>query len=392
MAPEIEAKPFASSLETWEWDFEDSYGSRRARLRARGGFQATVPALIAKLPVALDPSLISELEYATNQLVRFDGDQALVAPFAAILLRSESASSSEVEQLTASARQIALAELVRNPTPNASLIVDNVAAMKAATSLAADASAESLLLMHAALMANSRPEIAGKFRDRPVWIGGLSPHAAKFVGPRPERIAPTLADLHEFTKRLDIPRLAQIAIAHAQFETIHPFEDGNGRTGRALVQTLLRKFEITKTTSVPLSAGILADTKGYFQALDAYRDGEVTPIIEVFISATLSATWLGNQLIEGLSHVTEQHEAICTDRVDSVSRRLIRILAEYPALDSALVQRLLGVSAKSALTGLTRLEQLGILTRAGTQRRSMTWICGDVIQELELFADRARRG
>lgn len=392
MVQELEAKPFASSLETWEWDFEDSYGSRRARLRARGGFPATVPALIAKLPVALDPSLISELEYATNQLVRFDSDQALVAPFAAILLRSESASSSEVEQLTASARQIALAELVRNPTPNASLIVDNVAAMKAATSLAADASAESLMLMHAALMSNSRPEIAGKFRDRPVWIGGLSPHAAKFVGPRPERIAPGLEDLHEFTKRLDIPRLAQIAIAHAQFETIHPFEDGNGRTGRALVQTLLRKFEITKTTSVPLSAGILADTKGYFQALDAYRAGEVTPIIEVFISATLSATWLGNQLIEDLSRVTEQHEAICTDRVDSVSRRLIRILAECPALDSALVQRLLGVSAKSALTGLTRLEQLGILTRAGTQRRSMTWICNDVIQALELFADRARRG
>jgi Fic/DOC family len=92
------------------------------------------------------------------------------------------------------------------------------------------------------LLRGSQPEHAGKWRDQPVWIGGgdLSPHNADFVPPHHSRVEPAIADLVRFMDRDDMPPLVQAAIAHAQFETIHPFPDGNGRTGRALVQSLLR--------------------------------------------------------------------------------------------------------------------------------------------------------
>jgi Fic family protein len=96
------------------------------------------------------------------------------------------------------------------------------------------------------------------WRNEQVWIGGgISPHTAEFVPPVHGRIQHFIDDLMRFIDRDDLPVLAQIAIAHAQFETIHPFVDGNGRTGRALVQSLLRAKGVTVSTTVPLSAGLL---------------------------------------------------------------------------------------------------------------------------------------
>ena len=90
------------------------------------------------------------------------------------------------------------------------------------------------------------------------------------------RVPAAIDDLMTFAARDDVPLLAQIAVAHAQFETIHPFTDGNGRTGRALVQAMLRNKGLTRQVTVPVSAGLLVDTDGYIAALTAYRDGDAT--------------------------------------------------------------------------------------------------------------------
>src|SRR6185369_8660834 len=123
---------------SWAAD-EDGFGaSRRARLRARGPYQAAVPPRIAELSIPpLDADTQVATEDALAELARFDGELGvLAAPFAAILLRTESASSSEIEQLTAQPKGIALAELGRRSGPNAHLIVANVRAMEAAVALA----------------------------------------------------------------------------------------------------------------------------------------------------------------------------------------------------------------------------------------------------------------
>src|SRR5690606_15292452 len=141
-----------------------------------------------------------------------------------------------------------------------------------------------------------------QFRDQQVWIGGTdySPHRADFVPPVASRINRSIQDLCAFSERTDLPLLAQAAIAHAQFETIHPFNDGNGRGGRALVHVMLRNGGATTRTTVPVSAGLLSDTGAYHDALTAYRNGDPNPIIEEFSRAAFAALRNGQQLVTDL--------------------------------------------------------------------------------------------
>lgn len=198
---------------------------------------------------------------ATAEIARFDAELGgELAPFGVVLLRSESASSSMIKGLTSSARSIVLAELGSDERGNAEQIVGNVRAMQAALDLADRLDEDAVLAMHGALLRNHDPAIAGRWRAQQVWVGGdaYGPHGAPSVPPHQERVPALMADLVSFTRRDDLPRLGQAALAHAQFKTIHAFADGNGRTGRAFVHALLRGHGLTRRVTVPVSAGLLA--------------------------------------------------------------------------------------------------------------------------------------
>jgi Fic family protein len=94
-------------------------------------------------------------------------------------------------------------------------------------------------------------------------------------------------DLLAFVGRTDLPILAQAAIAHAQFESIHPFTDGNGRIGRALISAVLRRRGLTQRVTVPLASAMLADTGRYFTQLNGYRDGRADEFVEYVAVATI---------------------------------------------------------------------------------------------------------
>ncbi|WP_375492628.1 Fic family protein [uncultured Jatrophihabitans sp.] len=159
--------------------------------------------------------------------------------------------------------------------------------------------------MHAALLIELHPDIAGRWRGEQVWIGGTSfgPHQAMFVPPHHENVEPLIDDLVAFMTRTDIPLLAQAAIAHAQFETIHPFPDGNGHTGRALIHSMLRGHGLTQNVTVPVSAGLLTDTNASFDALTAYREGEPSKIVQRLAEASFEATTNGRQLVAALREI-----------------------------------------------------------------------------------------
>nr|WP_206442977.1 Fic family protein [Candidatus Protofrankia californiensis] len=193
---------------------------------------------------------------ASSAIVRFDAELgAATASFASVLLRCESASSSRIENLPSGAKAIALAELGSTDERNATAIVGNVAAVKAALDLADRLDQGAILAMHSALMTRHAPRIAGRWREEQVWIGGDSygPHAAAFVPPHHRHVPALMDDLARFISRTDLPSLSQAAIAHAQFETIHPFPDGNGRTGRALIHGMLRGHGLTRNVTVSRS-------------------------------------------------------------------------------------------------------------------------------------------
>ncbi|MFC4805860.1 Fic family protein [Falsarthrobacter nasiphocae] len=347
----------------------------------------------------LSPRVSALAEEAASEIRAFDAEHGgTVAPYAALLLRSESASSSEIERLSASARRIAEAEVTGAGTEHALMIVGNVRAMNAALRFAETLDVAALQSMHRALMERSDPEGAGQLRQDQVWIGGRafmgagSPHDADFVPPVAGRVPGALEDLMEFAARMDLPALAQAAVAHAQFETIHPFEDGNGRTGRALLQAMLRAKGITRSVTAPVSAGLLADPSDYVAALTAYREGAIDPIVECVARASLIGLVNGRNLASDLADVRlaweEQLQGV---RADSAARRLAEGLFQQPVVSAQLARELLGVEANEH-RHIKVLEERGILKQTRHHKtRNSTWRADDILHALDRYADRPGR-
>lgn len=359
-----------------------------------GEYLSAVTQPIAHAPVVLSPQLSTLVTDASVEIARFDAEVGHeINHFSAVLLRTESVASSKIENLRASARAIADAELTGAGGGNATLIVANTKAMTAAMELSDRLDADAILSMHHALLADSDPKIAGKWRTDQVWIGGgnFSPHEAMFVPPHHDRVQPAIDDLVRFMARDDMPPLAQAAIAHAQFETIHPFPDGNGRTGRALIHAMLRSKGLTRHVSVPISAGLLADTGRYFDTLGAYRAGDLEPIVEQMCDASYAAVGNGRQLAADLREVRDDWGSRITARRDSTVWKVADLLIRQPVLDSALLERELGVSNTNALIALKNLEDAGILTSDRSSKRGRAWRSTEVLQCLDLFAARAGR-
>ncbi len=370
----------------------DPAHSRRQRLRARGPYRAAIAPKISNAQPLVSGQTAALVEEATIETVRFDrdlGDDA--APFAALLLRSESAASSQIENLTVGAKRIALAQLGDRSSSNAALVASNISAMAAAVDLADNLDEANILAMHRALLGPSEPLMAGHYRAEAVWIGGSSPHTAMFVPPSYEHIPEAMEDLISFMRRDDIPALTQAAISHAQFETIHPFPDGNGRTGRALVGSMLRNKGITEKVTIPVSSGLLTDTKSYFDALDAFREGDIKPIVEMFAESTFRATANGRQLAEDIGNIRQQIYAGLGRAPGEGLKRATELILREPAITAQILIDTAGQSSSAAYRNIERLEKAGALKLSGHINGHRVWITPKVIEALDNFTARAGR-
>lgn len=376
-------------------DDPDVPAPRRVRAAHRGDYRAAVPASIAGLavvPIGAETSALST--EAATEIARFDAEfGASAVAFAPLLLRSESASSSQIEHLTSSARAIALADLGRTGCHNADLIVGNVQAMRAALNLAERLDGDAILAMHWVLMEPHWSNIAGRWREQQVWIGGsrFGPHEADFIPPHHDRVPAGIADLSAFMARTDIPVLTQAAIAHAQFETIHPFPDGNGRVGRALVHALLKAGGLSRTVTVPVSAGLLGDTDTYFAALIAYQAGDPEPIVKAMAEATFPAIGNGRHLAADLRTARARWADLITARRGAAAHRLADLLIQHPVVDMPLVAKELSLATSNAQQAIDRLVGDGVLQLIGKGARDRVWEAPEVISALDGFAKRAKR-
>lgn len=381
----------------WQAPVEAGYGlaDLRAAQRQAGEYRAAIPAIIANLEVNLPASVLADADEASHEVARFDAELGNeIAPFASVLLRSESAASSNIENLTASARAIAEAEALGDSgRRNAALIVSNTEAMKAAVALADQIDEDAILAMHGALMRTSDPDMAGRWRSEQVWIGGgaFGPRGADFIAPHHERVRPAIEDLLAFARRGDIPTLPQIAIAHAQFETIHPFTDGNGRTGRALVQAMLRNKRLTRQITVPVSAGLLTNTDAYFEALGSYREGDPAPIVEQLSSASVLAVINGRHLVGDLRSIRERWNSQIKARRDSAVHRVADLMIRQPVFNALTLQRELGITTGNARRYVDPLVAAGVIVEFTDRTRNRAWRAPDVLGALDAFAERAGR-
>lgn len=389
--------------QTRDWQpAENALISRRKREAATGPYETALVPHIADRAVHLPTDVLAEAEEVAVEIARFDAEASEVlgdgeiAPIASVLMRSESSASSQIENLTVGARQLALAELGEEASANARMVAGNVAAMRAAVQLAGEISADSILGMHAALMSGQQRPEPGGWRQQQVWIGGndAGPRQATFVPPHHSRVPEDVADLVEFTARTDVPVISHAAIAHAQFETIHPFTDGNGRTGRALVHAMVQRAGLTSRVTVPISAGLLADTQAYVDCLTAYRDGDLRPIVGAITDATFRSLGNGRQLLAEISEIHGGWSEKIAARRGAAVWRTLDLLIGQPVVTVRYVQTALGVAFNTAQAAIDLLEDAGIVQQAlAGRRRNRTWHAQEVTSALDVFAERAgRRG
>ncbi|MBK8077053.1 MAG: Fic family protein [Kineosporiaceae bacterium] len=362
---------------------------------------ATVPA-IAVRPVVLAPATTGTTA-AAHAAVRLLDDTTTVdlTALAGALLRSESVASSKIEHLEASQRDLGMAMLRGVPVHTAAAhVAANVRAMTAAVApplTDLPYHVVDLLHIHRLLMEADPYEggWAGRLRTMQNWIGGgeLTPHGALFVPPAPDRVPGLVDDLVRFCNRTDVDPIAQAAITHAQFETIHPFTDGNGRTGRALVHVVLRRRGLTRRTVVPVSTVLLADVEGYFTGLDDYRAGRLDAWVTRFAAATTRAASSGLRLATDLATLRVRWHENTRARRGSAVATLLEALLSQPVVDIDSLRVLTGgVADKNIYAAIGRLETAGVLTELSGGGRNRVWAAVGVLELLErLESELGRR-
>ena len=380
----------AVSYETLPWErSEDGFAliSKRARRKILPTYQAAIPASIATAPKpAISNDLLERTADLMAALARFDAAQETRGyNLPALLLRSESAASSQIERLTSSARNVALAELSDDAPGNATIIAGNVTAMQRALELSDRITVDALLDIHRSLLARSGASFAGELRSEPVWVGGsaYSPHGALFVPPQHSRIAAALDDLVSFAKRTDLNPFAKAALVHAQLETIHPFIDGNGRTGRTLIHKVLRREGVLTHATLPLSAGLLHNTETYMDAIRSYQEGDPTPIIAQVIEATELSLAIGGLVASAVDDVVATWRSAITERAGASIHRLPSILVEQPVVNSQFLADRLGITPRATTTLIERACAYGMIRPMGSRRRGEFYQSDDVLAVLE---------
>lgn len=154
---------------------------------------------------------------------------------------------------------------------------------------------------------------------------------------------------------------------------------------------MLRGGKLTRNVAVPVSAGLLHDTGRYFDALGAYRSGDIAPIIRSIAEASFAAVYNGHILVIDLKAVRGAWRERITARLDSSAHRLVDILLRQPIMDSRNAATQLGVSAVKAQVAIDRLVDADVLTQITDGRRNRIWQAKDVIRVLDEFAARAKR-
>lgn len=195
----------------------------------------------------------------------------------------------------------------------------------------------------------------------------------------------------EYARRTDLPAIVQGAVAHAQFETIHPFTDGNGRTGRALLHAMLKHRGVASHVTVPVSAGLLANVSNYHDALTAYRAGDPERIIIVTAEASFLAIENGTQLAEDVIGITQSWASKITARRDSAVWPVLDLLARQPVVNAAILETKLGLDYMRQKRALDALEAADVVVGVDKFKKGRFWRAPEMLEALDAFSDRAGR-
>jgi Fic family protein len=334
---------------------------------------------------------VADAEAAVRALNNAGTAHVSLEGLARFLLRAESVGSSKIEGLEAAARRLAQAEAAIALGGDANdrvavEVIGNIAAMESAVELATSADPfdlGDLLSVHRTLMDNSpTPELGGVVRSEQNWIGGSSfnPCNAAFVPPPPEHLPVLLTDLLDYVNGDDHSPLVQAAIAHAQFETLHPFADGNGRTGRALIHVVLRRRGLAPTFVPPISLVLATWSDDYVNGLMTFRHLNEPDSAE---RSAAAVEWL-RMFATATSRSCRDAEAYSTDideitatwrgklgrvRANSSTDLLLGVLPGAPIVTVESASKLIGRSKARTTDAVNALAGAGVLRQRNVGRQ-----------------------
>jgi Fic family protein len=384
---------------TWQYD---PTLDAPARYKRACGYETFVPDELSSLAVGLDAplaGLVSEAEHSIRQL-NDEGGVAL-APLARLLLRTESIASSKVEGMQLGVRELARAEARAEsgiaPGPTAVEVLANIDAMVLAVDEAADVERfgeGEILAIHQRLLERApHRHIAGLVRTAQNWIGGnnYNPCGADFVPPPPEEVGRLLADLCGAINDETLSPLVQAALVHAQFETIHPFDDGNGRTGRALVHVVFRRRGIAPRFLPPISVVFAGTRDRYIAGLTRFREDGVAEWIEHFAAATVRAARLARAYVGAVRALQDRWReqlrgAERAPRADAAAWAIIDLLPAHPMISAPVAAAVTERAKSRVYEAIEQLVAAGVLLPLSEGRRNRWWEAAgllDLIAQLE---------
>ncbi|NJD27062.1 MAG: Fic family protein [Chloroflexi bacterium] len=377
------------------WDGDPAaHGGRRAR--ASFTYQAFIPDPIETIdpPTTFEAAeAVAAAEQAVRELNASRSVTGLEA-IGALLLRSEAIASSRIEGYELSQRNLAKALIdPRAARGTARTVAANVVAMEEAIALGeAERSlvGDDIRAIHRSLMVGEPDHVTpGLYRREQNWIGGRldSPLDAHYIPPPEEEIERLMGDLLAFVNRDDLPGVAQAAIAHAQFETIHPFLDGNGRVGRCLIHVVLRRRGVAPRFVPPVSVVLAARASQYITGLVGFREGRVSEWCASFAGACRRASQVSTELATEIAKLgADWYERAGRPRRDSAAARIITALPAQPITSAATIRAAIGASHQRALDGLKVLSETGVvrqITEGGYDRQFAADELFTLIEEYE---------
>lgn len=401
-----------SKLVRRHWEAPDTSGLPR-RDRKSCGYEAYVPDPLVGRPVRLDGDVAADVADAEAAVTRFDTKAVALGDteaLARLLLRAESVASSKIEGLEVGGRRLLRAEAASalgedTNDVTATEVLRNIQAMTWAFGVVGrndDITIDHLLEAHRRLLDGSRlHEYGGKIRDEQNWIGGSSynPCSASFVPPPPTLARELMEDLCHFCNQDDLPAIVQAAMAHAQFETIHPFVDGNGRIGRALIHLVLRRRGLATRVLPPISLILATWSQDYVAGLTATRyvgkstsdeaHAGANQWIALFATACRRAIEDAETFEQRVAALQARwHQRLGRVRANSAADLLIRALPGAPIVTVNGGAALIGRTYQATNEAIDRLVEAQILRQVNVGRRNRAFEAPELIKT---FTDLERQ-
>jgi len=367
--------------------------------RMPGGYDAFIPTPLPPEDLDLDENLLLLLSKADRALAKLDGvAEVLPNPdlFVAMYIKKEALLSSQIEGTQASLRGVLEFEADMKPKEDINEIrevVNYIQAMGHGMEKLSFApfSLDLLNEIHRFLIKGTRggARYPGVIRTEQNWIGvpGTTIFDAVFVPPPPEELPEILEDLMDFIGRRDkIPSLVKAALIHAQFETIHPYYDGNGRMGRLLITFYLYYLGILSRPLLYLSFYLKKNQQEYYEILNSVRfEGNWERWIEFFLKGVIETS--ENSIETARKIISLQNElknGLVEHSIGGVAAlRFIDYIFGHPIVSSSQVAEELGISRQTAIPLLKKFEEAGIIAEVTGQKRFRKYVFDDYLRIIQ---------